>query len=182
MESYIGTIQAFAFSFAPQGWAQCNGQILPKSQNEALYGLIGTTYGGTPNVNFALPDLRGRVMLSAGQMTGGANYPIGTAGGSENVTLSQINMPAHSHGLMASTEQATSPSPGGGLVLAAANGSDPGSGDNVIVNIYGPATSTTPLSPAAISPAGGVKPVSVLQPYLAANYCIMLSGIAPPRA
>ena len=180
MESYVGTIQAFAFSFAPQGWAQCNGQVLSKSQNELLYGLIGTTYGGSPGVSFALPDLRGRVMLSAGQMIGGGNYPIGATSGSEFITLSQVNMPNHSHSLMASTEQATSSSPGEGMVLAAANGAD-SSGDNVIVNIYGPATSTTALSSAAISPSGGVQPISVLQPYLAANYCIALSGLTPSR-
>lgn len=180
MDSYIGTIQAFAFSFAPRGWALCQGQALPASQYSALYGLIGNTYGGTKTTSVGLPNLNGRALLSQDPAPA-SRYHVGNVSGAETVALTNANMPQHSHGLMATTSSATSPSPGGDMVLAAANGSD-SSGDGITVNIYGPAPAQTGLSPTAIGVAGGSQPFSVMQPYLVASYCICIDGIMPPRA
>lgn len=180
MESYIGTIQAFAFSFAPRGWALCQGQVVSATQYAALYGLIGNTYGGTRGTSMGLPNLNGRALLSQDPAPT-SRYHVGGASGSETVTLTTANMPQHAHGLMATTSNATSPTPGGNMVLAAANGSD-GSGDGITVNIYGPAPAQTGLSSNAIGVAGGSQPFSVMQPYLVASYCICLNGVMPPRA
>ena len=177
MESYVGTIQAFAFSFAPRGWALCQGQTLPLAQYAALYSLIGNTYGGTSGSTFGLPNLSGRALLSQDP---GGRYTVGGVSGQESVTLTNANLPQHSHGLMATTSPATSPTPGSAMVLAAANGSD-SSGDGISVNIYGPAPAQTGLSNTAIGIAGAGQPFSVMQPYLVASYCICLSGVLPSR-
>lgn len=177
MEAYIGTIQAFAFNFAPRGWALCQGQTLPAPQFSALYALIGNTYGGSGSSTLGLPNLGGRALLS---QDAGGRYPVGSVSGSETVTLTTANMPQHAHGLMATTSPATSPSPGSSMVLGAANGSD-SSGDGITVNIYGPAPAQTGLSNTAIGIAGGSQPFSVMQPYLVASYCICLDGLQPSR-
>lgn len=177
MESYVGTIQAFAFNFAPRGWMQCQGQALSAAQYAALFSLIGTTYGGSGTATFNVPNLGGRTLLS---QDAGGRYPVGSVSGSESVTLTSANMPQHSHGLMATTSSATSPTPGANMVLAAANGSD-SSGDGITVNIYGPAPAQTGLSNTAIGIAGASQPFSVMQPYLVASYCICLAGVLPSR-
>lgn len=185
MESYLGTIQAFAFDYAPQGWASCNGQALSKDQYSALYSLIGNTYGGTANVSVGLPDLRGRTMLHQGRLSGGGTYVMGGRSGQETVTLNPTNMPEHNHSLMVTTAEATSASPGGDLVLASANGLG-AIGDPLTVHVFGPAPGSTPLSPTAISVAGAapaaVRPFSVLQPFMVVNYCINVFGGVQPHA
>ncbi len=178
MDSYIGTIQTFAFPFAPTGWAGCNGQLMSVSQYQAVFSLFGTLYGGDGRSNFALPNLGGRSVLGQGpgaDDTDTVYYP-GNSGGAEKITLTPENMPLHSHGLMATTAAATSATPAPGLVLATANGSDPATGDAITVNIYGPAPASTALAGAAIGPAGGSQAVGIRQPYLVVNYCIRLLG------
>jgi len=181
MEVYLGSIQPFAFQWAPRGWMFCSGQLLPIQQNSALFSLLGVTYGGNGTQTFALPNLNGRTVTGQGQSTTGSNYVMGQASGSENVTLIQTQMPQHNHGLMGATGAATTNTPAANVMLAAANGSDPTSGDSVNVQIYGPAPATTPLSPNSIGIAGGSMPFSVMQPYLVINYCIATSGIFPSR-
>jgi microcystin-dependent protein len=180
MDMFIGAIQAFAFSFAPRGWALCQGQVLPAAQYSALYGLIGNTYGGTGSTSVGLPNFNGRTLISQ-DPSPSSRYHAGGVSGSETVTLTTTNMPQHAHGLMATTSNATSPSPGGDMVLAAANGTD-SSGDGITVNIYGPAPAQTALSPTAVGITGGSKPFSIMQPYLVASYCICIDGVMPPRA
>lgn len=179
MEAYIGTIQAFAFNFAPRGWAFCQGQTLPVSQYTALYGLIGNTYGGSGSTTLGLPNLSGRAVLSQDPRPT-SPYQLGSLSGQEAVTLTTANMPQHSHGLMATTTNADSATPASDKVLAAANGSG-SSGDGISVNIYGPAPAQTGLSNFAVGVAGASQPFSVMQPYLVASYCICIDGITPTR-
>ena len=181
MEVYLGTIQPFAFQWAPRGWMFCSGQLLSIAQNSALFSLIGTTYGGDGVTTFALPNLNGRTATGQGTSTTGASYVMGEAAGVERETLLQSQMPQHTHGLMAATGAATAAAPGSNLMLAAANGSDPTSGDAVTVQIYGPGPANTPLAPQSIGIAGGSQPFGIMQPYLVINYCIAVSGIFPSR-
>lgn len=181
MEVYLGSIQPFAFQFAPRGWAFCNGQLLPVQQNSALFALIGTTYGGNGQQTFGVPNLNGRTALGQGASTAGGTFVMGEMAGVESETLIQSQMPMHNHGLMGTTAAATSATPASNLMLAAANGSDPTSGDAVNVQIYGPAPGAAMLAPQSINPAGGSMPFSIMQPFLVINYCIATSGIYPSR-
>jgi len=181
MEVYLGTIQPFAFQWAPRGWMFCSGQLLSIAQNSALFSLIGTTYGGDGVTTFALPNLNGRTATGQGHSTTGSTYIMGESAGSENEILNQLQMPQHSHGLMGTTNAATATTPGPNLMLAAANGSDPTSGDAVTVQIYGPGPGNTTLVPQSIGIAGGSQPFGIMQPYLVINYCIAVSGIFPSR-
>ena len=181
MEVYIGTIQPFAFQFAPRGWMFCSGQILAVSSNTALYALIGSTYGGNGQTTFALPNLNGRTITGQGASTTGTTYVMGEEAGIEQVTLVSPQMPQHTHGLMGTTNAATTGAPGTGVVLASANGSDPTSGDAVNVNVYSPGPASTALAPNAISPSGNSMPVNIMQPFLVVNYCIATQGIYPAR-
>lgn len=181
MDVYIGTIQPFAFQFAPRGWMLCSGQLLAIRTYSALFSLIGTTYGGDGINTFALPNLNGRTVLGQGVSTTGTDYQMGEAAGTERVTLMQTQMPQHTHALMASTAAATSATPDTGLILATANGSDQVSGDPVNVQIYGPGPASSALAPNAVGIAGGNQPFYILQPYLVINYSIAISGIFPSR-
>lgn len=200
MEAYLGMISAFGFNFAPQGWAQCAGQVLSISQNSALFALLGTTYGGNGQTTFQLPDLRGRAPVGQGQGPGLANYTIGQASGTENTTLLITNLPAHTHTATASsTSQSTSASTLSGLASPATAAAPNG---HVLANsgvdhfIYGApggtlhaldassiatTTNTTTNTTVAVQPAGGSQPFSILSPYLCINYCICTSGIFPSR-
>lgn len=182
MDIYLGTIQAFGFPFAPRGWMLCSGQILAIQSNTALFSLLGTTYGGNGQTTFALPNLNGRTILGQGPSTTGTNYLIGEESGTENTTLLQSQMPAHTHGLMGTTATATTAEPGSGVMLAAANGSDPTSGDAVTVNVYSPGSPSTALAPTAIGVAGGNQPFNIMQPFVVVNYCIATQGIFPSRS
>jgi microcystin-dependent protein len=168
MEPFLGQLMLVPYNFAPQGWAFCNGQILPISQNSALFSLLGTTYGGNGQTTFALPDLRGRVAISAGQGPGLQNYSLGEAAGSEAVTLLSTQMPAHTHLVGAST----------GSAQATPDNAFPGSDGST--QIYDMAASTT-MSPQMIQPAGGSQPHENRQPYLAFKYIIALVGFYPSR-
>ncbi len=189
MDPLLGTIQAFGFNFAPRGWAFCNGQLLPISQNTALFSLLGTIYGGDGRTTFALPDLRGRVMIGFGQGPGLSNHPIGQKSGAENTTLTVTNLPAHNHQaslsgssvtLKASSSAGTSPAPSSrSNVLSAATSG----------NIYTNKTPDVDLNvgndvasgSVTIGNTGGNIPFNNMQPYLAINVCIALVGIFPSR-
>jgi len=162
-EPFLGEIKPFGFNFAPKGWAMCNGQFLPINQNQALFAILGTMYGGNGQTTFALPDLRSRSPLHwDGQ------FLLGSRQGAETFTLTIANMPAHNHLMMASPAQADSVSPQGTL-LASPSGH----------NMYGTTANTTINT--AVGVAGNSQPASKLQPYLVINFCIALVGIFPSR-
>lgn len=175
-EPYIGAIVLFAGNFAPQGWALCNGQILPISQYTALFSILGTFYGGNGVNNFALPDFRGRVPIHAGQGPGLSPYVIGQLAGSENTTLTITNLPSHSHGVACATAAPSrgGNNPAGNLMAPTVNisGSE--------VQIYNSTTGGT-MSPSMIQPNGGSQPFNNIQPYLCVNFIIALTGIFPSR-
>ncbi len=164
----LGEIRIVAFNFAPAGWALCNGQILPIELNDALFSLIGTIYGGDGQTTFALPDLQGRVSTHMGQALSGSFFDIGQMGGTETVTLSLSQMPAHNHQVLADLGNGSSDDPNGRLV--AKNGAG--------VPQYG-VNATATLAPGAIGPVGGSQPHNDLQPYLTLNFIIALQGIYP---
>lgn len=167
------------FNYAPVGWALCNGQLLSIAQNQALYALLGTTYGGDGRTTFALPDLRGRCAIGTGQGPGLQPYAQGQTGGVENVTLTPAQMPQHTHGLAANNGNGTVSSPAG-TVLANAQVTIE-RGNTVDGNTYLQGTPNTTMSPQAIQPTGGNLPHTNMQPYIAMNYIIALVGIFPSR-
>lgn len=188
-DPFIGEIKYFAGNFAPVGYAFCNGQLLPINQNQALFAIVGTTYGGDGQTTFALPDLRGRVPIHSGQSQGPglSPYALGQRAGTETVTLTTQQLPPHNHPatgtLNASTAKGTAATPAAGLELSrAVDGDDD---PNATPFIYGPVGSNPQVALAGISVATGVTgsglPVSVLQPYLAINAIIALQGIFPSR-
>ncbi|GAA4363072.1 tail fiber protein [Hymenobacter saemangeumensis] len=179
MDEFIGIIKIFAGNFAPRGWAICDGSLLPISQNTALFSLLGTMYGGNGTTTFALPDLRGRVPVGVGQGPGLSPYTQGQLSGSENVTLTTGQMPAHNHLLNGSSTPGTTDALAGNF-LALPNGTTNNTEEAVTVHAYGPSANVT-ANPAAIGAAGGNQPVPVLQPLLAINYIICLEGIYPSR-
>lgn len=173
-EFFIGQVMMTGFGFAPRFWAQCNGQLLPINQNQALFALLGTQYGGNGTTTFALPDLRGRVPVGYASSVNPSYQPqsvqIGEAGGQEQVTLLTSEIPAHGHAT-ASTLQATSTRPSGGVPAG-----QPRRG----VARYTDSGAPTPLGQATV--VGGNQPHTNLQPFLAINFCIALSGIFPSRS
>jgi len=173
-EPFIGEIKMFAGNFAPRGYAFCNGQLLSIAQNTALFSLLGTTYGGNGQTTFALPDLRGRVPLHAGQGPGLSSYALGQQSGVESVSLLQTQIPAHTHSVNASSA-GPSPalaSPTGNVLAAAARGAPP---------IFSPAAPNTTMRADMIAPTGGSQPHTNIQPILAINFIIALQGIFPSR-
>ncbi len=169
MEVYIGMIALFGFNFTPKGWAPCDGRLLPIAQNASLFALLGTQYGGDGVHSFGLPDLRGRVPIGYGQGPGLSTYTQGQVSGSEEITLIQHQMPAHTHTLMASNQLGNQPSPAGHLLA------NTGDFDSEYVN----GNPDTSLSPLSIGSSGGNQPVNIMQPYLTLNYCIALYGAYP---
>jgi microcystin-dependent protein len=169
-EPFVGEIRMFGFGFAPQGWALCNGQLLPISQNTALFSLLGTTYGGDGRTTFALPNMQSRVPVCQGQGPGLSSYAEGQAGGAETVTLAAAQMPGHTHPVKASSSAAGSDQPGGRALARSAS------------HIYTaePDTSTV-MNADMLGGAGGSQPHGNIQPYLAVNFCIALTGIFSPR-
>lgn len=170
-EPFIGEIRMFAGNFAPRGWAFCNGQLMPINQNAALFSILGTTYGGDGRITFALPDLRGRVPIHAGQGAGLSSYPLGSRGGSEHVTLTTEQLPAHGHALLASDGEGDQRSPAN-HTLAVPEESP----------IYSASEPIVRMSNGAIAPTGNGQPHENRQPYLAVNYIIALVGIFPSRS
>lgn len=173
MDPFVAEIRIFPFNFAPKGWAFCDGQILPLSQNTALFSLLGTTYGGDGKTNFALPDFQGRVPIHPGQGPGLSLYDLGETGGSETVSLLQSEIPSHSH-----TVQCNSAA--GGLTSPTNNIWSPLSG-RTPPKLYNSSSDGTFMSGNAVTPAGGDQPHNNMQPYLTLNFCIALQGVYPPR-
>ena len=164
---YLAEIRLTSFAFAPKGWALCNGQLLPINQNQALFAILGTTYGGDGRTNFALPNLQGRAPMHAS-----GTHPLGEAGGEEAHTLTAGEMPAHGHALRASGKVAASSSPNGGVLAAVPRGGTPA---------YTAPASMVPLNPAAIGANGGGQPHENRPPFLTVHFIIALQGIFPSR-
>ena len=163
-QPYVGEIRIFAGNFAPAGWMFCEGQLLPISENETLFNLIGTTYGGDGQSTFALPDMRGRIPIHQGN-----GFILAETGGAEEITLTVQQIPAHSHPMLASGDDAGAVTPIGNLTAAGLN-----------AFTYYASPPTVGLAPQATTPTGGSQPHTNFQPYLCVNFIISLFGIFPP--
>lgn len=168
---FVAEIRIFPFNFAPVGWALCNGQLLPISQNTALFSLLGTTYGGDGKSNFALPNLQGSSPMQQGQGPGLSDRFLGETAGEQTVTLLQTEMPVHSHGVQAAA---------GPDQLTPVNNAW-ASGQKGFGNFYAPPPANAPMNAFATSIAGGNLPHNNMMPYLTLSFCIALQGIFPPR-
>jgi microcystin-dependent protein len=167
-DPFLSEIKIMSFNYAPRGWAQCNGQLLPINQNQALFSLLGTTYGGNGQTTFALPDLRGRVPIHVG-----GGHTLGERAGEESHTLTLAELPTHLHALMASNTTGDAPVPfsnGQGNVLA----SNPSA-------LYKPPANLVAMEASSVTNVGGSQPHLNLQPFLTLNYCICLVGIFPSQ-
>ncbi len=168
---YVGQIMAFGGNFAPQGWALCDGSLLPISQYDVLFSLIGTTYGGDGQTTFALPDLRSRVPLHQGQGSGLSNYVLGQSGGAEAVTLTVGQLPQHSHPAMANSGGGTGSSPSGAVWAGSPT------------NIYtAGAAANAAMAATSISASGGSQPHDNMLPFVTLNFCIAFEGIYPSQS
>jgi microcystin-dependent protein len=165
-EPFLSEIRIFSFNFAPRGWALCNGQLLPINQNQALFSLLGTTYGGDGRVNFALPDLQGRVPIHMG-----AGHTEGERGGEQAHTLSISEVPTHAHSTNATSAAATAGNPSSARLLSTAAGA----------NLYAGASNFAPLDSQAITNVGGSQAHLNMQPFLVLNFSIALQGIFPSQ-
>jgi microcystin-dependent protein len=175
-QPFLGQIQPMGFNFAPRGWATCDGQIIPITQNTALFALLGTTFGGNGQTTFGLPDLRGRVGNSFGTFQG-EPFSLGEMAGTETVTLTINEMPMHNHAFNGSTSNGASFSPADGSILAEIHTvQSPPAG-----NYYASDAVPQPLASQSIGPIGGNQPHDNMQPYLVVNWCIATSGIFPAR-
>jgi microcystin-dependent protein len=172
-DPFVAEIRIFPFNFAPRGWAFCDGQLLPLSQNTALFALLGTTYGGNGMSNFALPDLQGRAPMHPGQGPGLSLHDLGETGGSETVTLLESEIPSHAHTVTAATNPALLAVPSANVSLARSR----------TVSAYQTTTNSnlTAMAPEALAPAGGDTPHNNLMPYVTFNFCIALQGVFPPQ-
>jgi len=171
-DPFVAEIRIFPFNFAPTGWAMCNGQLLPISQNTALFSLLGTFYGGDGKSTFALPDVQGSATVNQGQGQGLSEYFLGQQGGSETITLLVSEIPIHTHTMKAH-----------GVDLAEINAPAPNRALATSKNatVYAPAANFVTMAPQALPPAGGSFPHNNMMPSLVLNYCIALQGIFPPR-
>jgi|ERR1044071_9217063 microcystin-dependent protein len=161
-EPFLSEIRIMSFVFAPKGWALCNGQLLPINQNQALFSLLGTTFGGDGRVNFALPDLRGRVPMHVG-----SGHTLGERGGEQAHTLSVAELPEHTHTFNVSDATGNKTVPGGNLITKAP------------ANLYGPPTGLVAMNAGSSLPVGGSQAHLNMQPFLTLNLCIALQGIFP---
>lgn len=169
-DPFVAEIRIFPFNFAPKGWAWCNGQILPISQNTALFSLLGTTYGGDGKSTFALPDLQGRAPMHPGQGPGLSLHDLGETGGSETVTLLESEIPSHSHAMNVSLADATNQTPVGEQLAT-----------GISIGQYAAPGPMSTLSPSTLAPAGGDQPHNNLQPFLTFYFNIALQGVFPSR-
>ena len=172
-DPFVAEIRVFPFNFAPKGWAWCDGQLLPLSQNTALFSLLGTTYGGNGKSNFALPNLQGSAPMHPGQGPGLRLHALGEQGGSETVTLLETEIPAHAHGFFAANFPGDIQAPTPNVSLARTGG---GNAFQTTVD-----SSVVPMNPSALAPAGGDQPHNNMQPYLTLYFNIALQGVFPPR-
>jgi microcystin-dependent protein len=173
MDPFVAEIRIFPFNFAPRGWAFCNGQLLPISQNTALFSLLGTTYGGDGKSTFALPNLQGNAAMHPGQGPGLSLHDLGETGGSDTVTLLQSEMPSHTHSIMTHAQDPAdlgAPTPARSLART-----NRGFG-------YAAPGASVNMSGSTLAPAGGDQPHNNLQPFLTFNFCIAMQGIFPPRS
>lgn len=161
-EPFLSEIRLFSFGFAPKGWAMCNGQLLPINQNQGLFSLLGTTFGGDGRVNFALPDMRGRVPIHVGNA-----HTLGEAAGSQAVTLTIAQLPTHTHVANATTGDASVGNPSNAMYARATN------------TVYADEGNLVALNPAAVTNIGGSQAHLNMQPFLTLNFCIALQGIFP---
>jgi microcystin-dependent protein len=169
-QPYVGEIRMFAGNFAPAGWMFCSGQLLPISENETLFQLIGTTYGGDGEATFALPDLQSRVPIHMGTGKDGIAYQLAEQAGVESVTLTTQQMPTHTHAMVATADTGGANAPGGNLLANCVN-----------AKMYSAAAPNTPLRATAITPAGGNQPHENCQPFLCVNFIISLFGLFPQQ-
>ncbi len=167
-QPYVGEVRMFGGNFAPAGWMFCEGQLLPISEYETLFLLIGTTYGGDGESIFALPDLRGRLPVHQS-----STFQLGQTGGAEEITLTTQQIPAHSHPLLATTNPASATAPGASVTLGIAA--------TATITPYGSDAPSTTLHPSMVGPVGGSQPHSNFQPYLCVNFIISLFGIFPSQ-
>ncbi|MGB2129405.1 MAG: phage tail protein [Flavicella sp.] len=170
-DAFIGEIKMFAGNFAPRNWAFCNGQLLPISQNTALFSLLGTTYGGDGRTTFALPDLRGRVAVHAGSGPGLSSKSLGQKGGQETVLLMESNLPSHNHSIKAVAADGNTSNPEGALLA----------GTKILDGEYSKSTSDITMSSDMVGVTGGNQPIQNTQPFSVVNYVICLQGIYPSR-
>lgn len=168
-EPFLAEIRIVGFNFAPRQWAFCDGQILPINQNQSLYSLLGTTYGGDGRTSFALPDLRGRVPIHVGNSNGGASHQLGSKSGQENVVLSEAEMPQHTHRARGTSADGTTPIPIDGVLAASPSA------------MYGDPDGLVALRTGTIEADGSSQGHNNMQPYLAINFCIALQGLFPSR-
>ncbi|HWA63240.1 MAG TPA: tail fiber protein [Caulobacteraceae bacterium] len=176
---FVAEIRIFAGNFAPTGWAQCNGQLLPISQNTALFSLLGTTYGGDGKSTFALPDLQGAAPIQQGQAASGSQYFLGEMSGVQSVTLISTEMPLHTHNIGATQTAANAASPVGGVM--AFGGWNDGQGGSGPVNSYNTTNPGATLSPLAAAMAGSSFPHNNMMPSMGLTFIIALQGIFPAR-
>ena len=173
---FVAEIRIFGFSFAPKGWALCAGQLMPISQNTALFSLLGTTYGGDGRTTFGLPNLQGAAPLNFGQGAGLSPYDLGQTGGETAVTLLPTEMPVHTHSVQCSTAAGNATSPANNVWGTAKVGRQ-------AENKYSATTGSSPaMNPNAISVAGGSQPHNNMPPHLTVNFCIALQGVFPSRS
>jgi microcystin-dependent protein len=181
-DPFVAEIRIFPFNFAPTGWAFCDGQLMPLSQNTALFSLLGTMYGGDGKSTFALPNLQGCAPMHSNSFspngTGLSGRDIGQMSGSETVTLLQSEIPAHTHAVQATAANATTDTPAG-TVLGRGNFGFQGNTGQVA--LYSNDPPNTNMAPQAMSVAGGNLPHNNMQPYLTLNFCIAMQGVFPPR-
>ena len=183
MEPYLGQIELFGFSYAPHGWAQCNGQLLPINQNQALFALVGTYFGGNGTTNFALPDLRGRLAVGQGAGTGLTPRTVGQVFGEENHALSAAETPAHTHTLNAAANAApdgNTDTPGPAVALAQGSGKLSNPTPVAINYLVADTAPRSVLDRSAVAPAGGQAHANMM-PFLGLNFCIALQGMFPSR-
>jgi microcystin-dependent protein len=171
-DPFVGEIRMVGFNFTPAGWAQCNGQLMPIAQNTALFSLLGTMYGGNGTSTFALPNLQGSAPMHRGQGAGLTQRSIGEKGGAASITLTEAEMPAHTHGARSNAGGPTTSDPTNAIWTSVSRTASPP---------YAPANNLVAMSSSALQSSGGSQPHNNMQPFLVVNFIIALQGTFPPR-